>query len=114
MNISQLTAVGIPMNKWTSLDGICKSLGGYNLFVAPKLWQFFFSSSDELFFLRKTKGKPIPLPIGKKPKEGWVEVLIDKKRYEMELSKGGYIDSENENIGLYHIIGDIYSINGIF
>ena len=114
MEIEQLEAANIPLDQWTSLEGIYEVIGLRSLYVSPKNWQFFFSSVDSLFFLRKTKGTALKLEESASPREGWVLVLHNEENYEIELVEGGFVDAINEDIGIFHAVLDINEINGFF
>lgn len=89
MTITQLEGIGIPTNKWTTLEGVANSIplqDNVIIFLGPKVRQVYFSS-DGYMLVRKTKPYPV-LKTDNKIPEGHVEVEHNGVHYIIPLEPG--------------------------
>lgn len=108
MTTSQIKSVGILTDQWITLEYLVNYIGfgsDSGVFVSPIYTQFYFDSSSEVMFVRKTKG------LRKESSNKTVDVEHDGKIYYLQLVEGGINDPK---IGRYHdMVGfdDIVLIN---
>lgn len=104
MTIEQVKAIGIPVDTWTTLEGVCKSIGVFdekNLKVFPFLRQFYFDTKTSSLLTRETDGS---YSFASKVREGYV--IVDG--YELKLVPGYVGTGESA----YHSIHDMEHIYG--
>lgn len=112
MTSTQLKNYGIPMNTWISLYGVCNNMlmsnEGY-LIPTEKTYQYYFDDSDDLVFIRHTRGD-----LSEEPKGGKVPVNIVKngesKLYYTTICNGGVSD---KIVGRYHEVFAMQEITSV-
>lgn len=109
MTIDQIKNVGIAVDKWDTLEGVCTSMLFSNEgYISPsqKTVQFYIDSNNEIIFLRYTRGD-----LHDENSYGRILVNIKEGNNILQkyttLSRGGVKDPI---IGIYH---DCYDINEI-
>lgn len=96
MTTSQIKSLGILMDQWITLEYLVNYIGfgsDSGIFVSPVYTQFYFESSSENLFIRKTKGAR------RERNNNTVDVEHDGEIYFLQLAEGGINDSK---IGRYH------------
>lgn len=109
MTVEQLKEVGIPFNKWITLENSCYHILFSNeasIYPSPLTVQYYFDSSDGLLFSRNTSDKKFSSTLDNEP----IEILYKENKKVVYPFKGGFIDSK---IGRYHNVYDLDEITAI-
>lgn len=111
MITEQLTAAGIKLNSWETLESVAKIIGfnaNKNQYTNPNSDQYYFDPANGVVYVRYTTG--YPEMYNGTLKDGYVVVKHAGKEYQLRLSSGGI----NTKLGKIHAAYSIDEICAIY